>query len=409
MVREVEILQMRKLRNQGMTIADIARVTGYSEPTIRKYLKWPEGKPVRYKNRPKRPSKLDPYKPHLMQRMSDGVFNCVVLLTEIQALGYTGGYTLVKDFVAPHRRQFRVQAVRRFETDPGEQAQVDWGYLGTFELDNKQRKVWVLAMLLGYSRYLWAHCVTDMELSTLLWLHQKSFRALDGVPRTIVYDNMKTVTPGRDATGKPSFQPAFLRFALDYGFQPRLTAPYKPRSKGKVEAAIRYIKLNFAAGRVFTDLADLNGQLTGWLRDANQRIHATTRAVPEERLTGEALLPLPRIEPVIHRRQMRRVTTDHEISYLGTRYSVPWTYAGRDVAVEETTDGRLLIYWHDRLIAEHDLAPDGVHRIRLSKHEAGLFSAQRRGLATGLHQILADAPEVEQRPLSAYEEVAANA
>lgn len=221
-----------------MTIADIARATRYSEKTIRKYARWPEGQPIRYKKRPKRPTKLDPYKAHLQKRMADGVFNCVALLREIQSLGYTGDYTQLKAYVAPFRQQFRVQAARRFETPPGEQAQVDWGYLGTFRLDGKWRKVWVFLMVLGYSRFQFAECVTDTTLETLLWLHQKAFGALGGVPRNIVYDNMKTVTLGRDDSGRPRWQPDFLRFALHYGFTPRLTAPYKPRSKGKVEAAV---------------------------------------------------------------------------------------------------------------------------------------------------------------------------
>lgn len=127
------------------------------------------------------------------------------------------------------------------------------------------------------------------------------------------------------------------------------------------------------------------------------------------RLAQEKLQPLPRFELPIHRRQPRRVTQDHEISYLGTRYSVPWRYAGREVDVEETVDGRILVFWHGRLIAEHRLATDGVRRVRLPEHEDGLVTAQRLGKATGLHQILSEAPEVQKRPLSVYEEVAIHA
>src|SRR5690606_36736529 len=213
-------------------------------------------------DRVRRPSKLDPYKDHIMQRMADGVFNCELLYREITAQGYVGGKTILKDFVQPFRRQFRHEAVRRFETPPGEQLQVDWGYLGTFMLDGRPRKVWVLVGVLGYSRYLTAHCTTSMDLESLLLCHQRCFEALGGVPRQVVYDNMKPISLGRDLEHRLRWQPRFMDFALYYGFQPVLCRPHHPRSKGKVEAAIGYLKKNFCPGRSFRDLTDLNAQLS---------------------------------------------------------------------------------------------------------------------------------------------------
>lgn len=136
MIRDVEVLDIREKRKKGMMIADIARETGYSEKTVRKWLK--ADRPLRYKPRPKRPSILDPYKEYIIRRMAEGVFNCEILFRELEQQGYAGGRTILKDFVAPFRRQFKVQAVRRFETEPGEQMQADWAYLGTFELDGRR-------------------------------------------------------------------------------------------------------------------------------------------------------------------------------------------------------------------------------------------------------------------------------
>lgn len=192
----MEVLDIKAKWKNGSSIADLARETGYCEKTIRKWLKSDEA--PKYKPRAPRPSKLDPYKDYIMNRMADGVFNCELLYEEIVREGYTGGKTILKDFVAPFRKQFRIQAVRRFETKPGEQAQCDWGYLGAFELDGRLRKVWLFVMVLGYSRILAAHGTTSMDLESLLLCHEKAFEAFGGVTRQVVYDNMKTVTLGRD-------------------------------------------------------------------------------------------------------------------------------------------------------------------------------------------------------------------
>ncbi len=394
------------MRANGMTIADIGRVTGYSEPTVRKYAKRPEGEPVRYRKRPHRPTKLDPFREHVDRRMSEGVFNCRVLARELRSLGYTGGETQLRVYVRPHRRQFLVQASRRFETGPGEQGQVDWGYLGRFLLEGMWRPVWVFVLVLGYSRYLFAECVTDTTLPTLIWLHQKAFRVLGGVAKHLVYDNMRTVTLGRDEAGKPRWNEEFLRFAAHFGFIPRLTAPYKPRSKGKVEAAVRYLKGNFAPGRTFRDLADLNAQLQAWLAVANGRVHSTTGSVPAVRFLEEGLLPLPPFLYLISRRQSRKVSQDHEISYLGTLYSVPWQLSGREVDVEETGDGRLRIYHLGSLVAEHGLQTSGVRRVRDQAHDDGLTAFQTRRGVNGLALLPEGLPVVEARPLSTYEELA---
>jgi len=401
----VEVLDIRKRHDNGMSVADIAREVGYSEKTVRKWLKAEQ--PPRYPKRPNRPGKLDLYREYIMQRMAEGVFNCVVLLAEIRAQGYEGGYTILKEFVAPFRRQFQVQAVRRFETDPGQQVQVDWAYLGRFLLDGRWQKVWVFVMVLGYSRMMTAMCVTSMDLETLLLCHQLGFDRLGGVPREALYDNMKTVTTGRDGSGHPVWQRRFLEFALHYGFRPQVHRPYHPRSKGKVEKAVDYLKHNFCAGRTFTDLGDLNAQLQNWLDGvANIRVHGTTNERPIDRWSQEDLQPLPLRPFDVRVRFPRQVSRDGFCSYLGVLYSVPWPYAGGTVEVEERLGGAIRIWWHGQLIAEHTIPRDGRKRVFEPAHQAGLPAAQRRKQASGLRQCY---PEVQQRPLAVYEALAGGA
>ena len=402
LIKDVEVLDIRDKFEKGMTVVDLALEYGYCDKTIRKWLKRKET--PRYKSRTKQPSKLDPYKEYIMERMAEGVFNCEVLIREIRDKGYTGGKTILKDFVAPFRKQFKVTAVRRFETKPGDQMQGDWGYLGTFLLDGRWRKVYIFVIVLGHSRYLVALCTHSMDLETLLLCHQHCFTLAGGITKQIVYDNMKTVTVGRDIEHKPIWQSRFLDFAAYYGFKPVVHTPYKPRSKGKVERAVEYIKNNFCTGRRFSDLTDLNQQLQKWLDTvANVRIHSSTGCRPVDRLGQETLQPLPKKTFPTAVRFPRKASRDCYVSYVGVLFSVPWEYAGCDLNVEELIGGRIKIWWHGQEIAEHQLPRDNRRRVTQPKHFDGLPSAQRENRASGLRQIY---PIVEHRHLDVYEQFA---
>lgn len=127
---------LKELHAKGYSIRAIACITGHDRKTVRKYISaqlYP-----RYKRRPKKPSKLEPYKGYILSRLREGMFNCNVLLEEIRARGYTGGKTTLKDFVAPYRPLQRAQAVQRFESQPGQQAQVDWVYFSSLYGERKR-------------------------------------------------------------------------------------------------------------------------------------------------------------------------------------------------------------------------------------------------------------------------------
>src|SRR4051812_27414534 len=109
-----------------------------------------------YGPRPARPSKLDAFKPYIEERMKAGVWNAQVLLRELRARGFTGGYTILKDWLHPQRSLAQVTAVRRFETPPGRQAQVGWGHLGSIDIDGREHKLNGFTFTLGYSRTMMA-------------------------------------------------------------------------------------------------------------------------------------------------------------------------------------------------------------------------------------------------------------
>ena len=270
-----------ELKRQGLSISQISQLTGYSRPTIRKYLDNPAA--PRYGPRAPKGSKVEPFKPYLEERLAAGVWNAVVLLTEIKARGYEGEYTALKDYLRPLRKQARTVAVRRFETPPGHQAQLDWGELGHLETagsnggGGNRKTLYGFVFTLGHSRAVFADIATDTRIATLLRLHEAAFAELGGVPREILYDRMKTVVLGMDERGETKWNPVFVDFARYWGFTPRACRAYRPQTKGKVESGVGYLRKNFLCGREASGLTDLRSQLRTWVwQVANQRIHGTT-------------------------------------------------------------------------------------------------------------------------------------
>src|SRR5260370_625723 len=184
-----------------MSIRAISELTGWDRKTMRKYVQ-AGGVAPEYGPRPAPPSKLDAFKPYLEERLRAGVWNARVLLRELRERNYAGGYTILTDWLRPQRSATRVVAVRRFETAPGKQAQVDWGHLGTLELAGQEQKLHGFTFTLGYSRRMVAEAALDQKLGTLLRLHEAAFQQIGGVPEEILYDRIKTVWLGTDERGE---------------------------------------------------------------------------------------------------------------------------------------------------------------------------------------------------------------
>ena len=401
--------EIRAMRRQGLSITDIAEITGFDRKTIRKWLIL-AGTP-RYGPRAPQPSKLDSFKPYIDERLSAGVWNARVLLRELRERGYAGGYTILKDYLHPRRQAAREVAVRRFETPPGQQAQVDWGHLGSLEESEGQRRpVWGFAFTLGYSRAMYADVATTQTLATFLRLHEEAFQALGGVPEEILYDHVKTVVLGRDERGEVRWHPIFLDFARHWGFRPRLCRPYRAQTKGKVESGIRYLKANFLPGRQATSEDDLRGQLRAWLWSvANRRVHGTTHRVVDEAWQAER----PHLQPLADRpaypylpQVRRRVARDAYVSYGANRYSVPWAVAGCDVWVREVA-GQVEIHHEHVCVAVHSLCRGRHQVLTHPEHHQGMpFRALLRPAREGL-TIRVSSPQVEVRPLGIYDAFAA--
>jgi transposase len=411
-LRGGDVKDINELKRQGLSISQISSLTGFDRKTIRKYLNDPQTPRYSRAQRVRKGSKLEPFQSYLQERMAAGVWNAVVLLAELKERGYSGCYTTLKDYLHPLRKEAAVVAVRRFETSPGHQAQLDWGELGHIETAQGRRTLYGFAFTLGHSRALFADIATDTKIATLLRLHEAAFAELGGIPREILYDRMKTVVLGTDERGETQWNLQFLDFARHWGFTPRACRAYRPQTKGKVESGIGYLRKNFLCGRVADGIADLRAQMRTWLwQVANQRIHGTTHRHVFAAWQQEKPFLLPLLGrspyPYAHEEQRRTVSRDAFVSFKGNRYSVPWRVAAQEVLLQER-DGQLHIRRGGERLACHLLCPPGAHRlITVAAHHENipLGDCERSGKTKIiLRPPKNDLPVVEVRSLLAYEE-----
>ena len=297
MYDEEQVMELKVMGKQGRSLKAIARESGASRNTVRKYVRDGNGAV-----RQPRASRLDPHLAWLDARLQEAPgISAAVLQRELAARGVAIGGARLRQVVAARRPKAPPAPLVRFETEPGVQAQIDFA---TFTVGTLVLKAFVA--VLGYSRWLYVQFFADERIEQVRAGHEAFFAALGGVPQRLLYDNARTVVIARDAQGrgKHRFQPALWELAAHYGFVPKLCQPYRPQTKGKVERAIRYLRENFflptvstleARGEAITP-ETLNASVATWLREvANARVHRDLKTRPCERLVDEQsqLLPLP--------------------------------------------------------------------------------------------------------------------
>jgi len=332
------------LHRQGVTVSAIARSVGLDRTTVRRYIARGLEPPV-YGPRKPRTTQLQRFERYLRERIA--AFPQLTgrrLHRELRDLGYTGGYTILTEFLRDIRPTAAPEFEVRFETPPGRQAQVDFAHFRTVFTDEPgvERIIWLFSLVLGHSRMLWGRFVLHQDLPTLLRCQAAAFEAIGGVPEQVLYDRMRTVFSREDSeAGNVVFNRTLLEFARHYGYLPKACRPYRAKTKGKVERPFRYIREDFFLGRSFRNLEDLNTQFRQWLDQvANVRVHATTRRVVAEHFAEERpkLQPLPAGPFQAVLRLERRISRDGMVSVGGNFYSVPNTAQRRPVEVHSTTN-----------------------------------------------------------------------
>ncbi len=390
---------IKDLYRKGVSISDIARQTGHDRKTVRKIATSPvllERAP-----RPSRVRKLDPFVAYLEQRLADGVSNANKLLVELRQRGYCGGRTQLKDWLQPRRPARLPEPTLRFETEPGEQAQVDFAHFGTIQHHGRDQRLYAFLMTLGFSRMLFVCFSVSCDWVAFLRGHLAAFTYFGGIPRTVLHDNLKSAVLDRRG-GQVHFHPRYLDFADYYGFTPRACQPYRAQTKGKVERSVQYVRGNFWPGLQIDGLDDLNTQAHHWLDTvANVRVHATTGVTPFSRLTAEGLAPITSRPPYdITPTLLRHSRRDGWVQYGGNAYAVPLDYAAQPLLLKLTDQDTVVITTpHGLHVAQHPLAT--THGVQVGQPTLPKpVAPQTRAVEP---RVRSAAPVVEVRSLQDYD------
>ena len=354
-------MDIRSDRQKGMSYVELGKKYHMDPRTAKRYAQSPQ-KPEYTLTQPK-PTKLDAYKQQVDQWLEEAPYSAVRILEKLQEQGFDGKYSIVKEYVRGKKMDLDEKATVRFETMPGKQGQMDWGFFEDHLVyeDGKWKKLYCFLMILGYSRMRYIEFVTDMSTNTLIRCRQNAFRYFGGYPEEILYDNMKQVVIKRLLKQEDStLNRQFEDFAGFYGFKPILCRPYRGQTKGKVERTVQFVRDNFMVGIKYDNLPDLNGQAQAWCNKVNGKVHATTNEIPFERLKSERLNPLRReyigkdvavvaLESMLAAYYEGKQIALHRISYQKKDMVVnPQHY--RRLTLKQTMDAENILLEQDKVI-----------------------------------------------------------
>lgn len=343
--------KITKMREDGLRVSQMAASIGIDERTVARWIE--EGR-FRQRMGTNRASKLDPYKPYIVKWLDTYPYSSVQILQRLRDEGYSGGITIIKDYVNKIRPR-KTKAFLTLPFAPGECAQVDWGQYGTVRVGSVDRKLSFFVMVLCHSRMMYVEFTVSETMEHFLGCHQNAFEFFGAVPGAIMVDNLKCAVLLRMVGQDPVFNPRYLDFANYHGFKIRACGVAKGNEKGRVENGVGYVKKNFLAGLDISDFRIVNPAAKTWLHDiANVRIHGTTHKQPVELLKTElpALNPLPAMPYDCGAVRPIRANNRFRIALDGNRYSVPSEYASAQLTLKAYQD-RLCIYHNNKLIAQH--------------------------------------------------------
>ncbi len=359
MIRGETWMNVKQMKNSGMTITEIGRFINADRKTVRKLLKH-ESSPV-YERKTNKQSLLEDYKEYIELKLSKNNLTAQKLYKEILNQGYIGKYGIVSKYVTTVKDTVSTKAMLRFETLPGEQAQVDWGYFGNF-YDNELKqniRLCCFFMVLGFSRKKFIYFFNGDNTDNFLLGHNLAFKYFNGYTKEILYDNLKSVVIKRAFRVKDSeFNKKFTDFAGFYGFNPILARPYKPSTKGKVERTVRYVREDFFNGETFHSLEELNNEAMKWLDKVDNKIHYGTYKIPNEQFKQEQLTEIKKYYD-LSKTIYRQVQKDCLFCYETNYYSVPYLYANKEVSIKKDFN-KLYVYYRNEVIAVH-IVHNGKH------------------------------------------------
>ena len=374
---EIEAQILRYYHAEKWTIGTIARQLHVHHSVVRRVLAQAGlpgigGKP--------RPAQIDTYLPLIRETLEAfPTLTASRLFVMVRERGYRGNPDHFRHLVARHRPQRPAEAYLRLRSLPGEQAQVDWGHFGHLQIGRARRPLMAFVVVLSHSRQIFLRFFLDARMESFLRGHVGAFTAWDGVPRVLLYDNLKSAVLERRGDAI-RFHPALLAFAGQYRFEPRPVAVARGNEKGRVERAIGYVRAAFFAARRFTDLDDLNAQAEDWCRGlaADRRCPGEPQRTVREVFAEEAprLLPLPDNPAVLLERVAVKVGKTPYVRFDRNDYSVPHTHVRRVLTVLADTH-EVRIVDGAQVLACHRRSYDKGEQIEQDAHLQALVAEKR--------------------------------
>ncbi len=376
MINRRTLFEIHRLKDMQFSIRQIAKTLNLDRGTVARHIKHPD---ITRKPKRGRPSKLDPFREDIKEMVDQYPrVKAPVVLREISGKGFDGEITILREYLRALRYNVGgKQAFIRFESQPGQQIQIDWGHFGSLVYEGSSRKLYALAVIESHSRMLYIIFTHSQKQEVLHQCLVKAFLYFGGTPKEIVVDNMLTAVTERMGS-MVRFNESFLDFLRHFSITPVACNIRSPHEKGKVENSIKYLRHNFWPLRTFSDLEDVNHQVLAWLNTiANQRQHQTTGQKPAQRFVKEALRPLPDPLPDFRETEILLVYKDFGIRFDTNVYTVPPRLVGKSVTLK--ADSRTIsVYYKEKQVATHVRTWRKKQRIDLPSHSEQVKKLKKR-------------------------------
>lgn len=390
---ETEARIVRLFFAERWPVGTIARQLGLHHSTVRRALRDADVPPTRVA---RRACMLDPFLPFVLQVLQEHPRLPASRLFEmVRQRGYAGRPDHFRAMVARHRPRRPAEAFLRLRTLPGEEGQVDWAHFGTVAVPGGHRPLVAFVLVLSWSRMAFVRFGLAMKTADFLHHHAAAFDAFGGVPRRLLYDNLKSAVLERQGDAI-RFNDNLLAFAAHHRYEPRPVAPYRGNEKGRVERLIRYVRDSFFAARTWTSLDDLNAQAMDWCKGL-----AADRPCPEDRARTVRdvfheekglLLPLPDDRFPADESIEVAVGKTPYVRFDLNDYSVPHTRVKRALLVSATPDTVRVLDGLD-LVAEHKRAWGRGRQVEDPGHLAPLIAQKAAARqARGLDRLVTAVP-----------------
>jgi transposase len=329
----------------------------------------------------KRESILNLFLPFIMETLAQYPRLTASRLYEMVCVrGYRGGADHFRHLISLYRPRPCAEAYLRLRTLPGEQAQVDWAHFSHITVGRAKRPLMAFVMVLSFSRKIFLRFYLNQQMANFLRGHVAAFNAFNGIPRVLLYDNLKSAVLERQGDAI-RFNPILLEFAAHYRFEPRPVAIARGNEKGRVERAIRYVRDNFFPARQWKDIDDLNAQADYWCNNnaANRRCPEDTTLSVREVYEQEQskLIVLPDNPYPTEEREEVKVGKTPYVRFDLNDYSVPPTLVRRVLTVMALSD-KIFILNSGEVVAEHARSYDKGQQIEREEHIKTLVERKKQ-------------------------------